>query len=485
MEFEEKAKAAEMEGDYISAIKYYFQALELIKEMGLVEGLQFDTGNVLNRIANLYSEVGNFNSAIKYYIEASNYYLESEEPLTKIYRLVGECHSNIGACNLAMSNYEAAIDNFQQSVEKIQKAADLEEEILRKYVIERAVLNQALSALALINLNKLKDVSSLLDKASELSSRHKVTGIAIHITQFLKNIITKKYGEARILLQEKIEDATESLLFTSKLRAAIMGLILDLASKHIPEARILIEDKLLEEKGEVILTTKIYQDMLLHALSFANKEMPRGEQKEVLALIVGKIKKDDVIVSEIVPIASGSKVEVEFREEHYTKAAMIDSMAAERGEFIVGWFHTHPDLGLFLSPTDVINQLGYQALNNKAIAIVFDFTQMTLTTPGFSIFRLDDTSLGAASSYHSVRWRIKDASKEVFAENLSHFDKFITNLNEIILKNKQMDLTQLAKTLNRSESLLEEIIPQFISLRCLPNTQYDPNTKRISLREIA
>ena len=482
MEFENKAKAAEKEGDYLTAIKYYFQALESLKEMKLVEGLQYDSGNILHRIANLYTEIGNFDTAIKYFKEAIHYFIESEEPLTKIYRLVGECYASIGACYLTASNYKTALEPFQKALENFEKAAELEEQILRKYVIEREIFIMGLYALSLIILKKIKNASPFLQNAITLIKDYNVYGLATNIILFLNNIINKNYSEARVLLQEKIEDAADASLFTSTLQATVMGLIIDLASKHIPEARIQIQDQIIEEKGEVILTTKIFQDMLLYGLCFANKKMPRAEYKEVMGLIIGKIKKDDVIVTEIVPMTSGSEVEVEFKNKHYTKAAMIDSMAAERNEFIVGWYHTHPELGLFLSPTDIINQLGYQALNEKAIAIVFDFTKMTPLKPGFSIFRLDNTSLGQASNFHSVRWRIKDASNQIFAESISFFDKFLLNLNALISDNRQLTLSQLAEQLNRSETFLGEIIPHLIELQYLPNIQFDSTTKTISLK---
>ncbi len=183
-------------------------------------------------------------------------------------------------------------------------------------------------------------------------------------------------------------------------------------------------------------------------------------------------------------MASGTDVEVEFKEEHYIKAETISTAVAERNdnEFIVGWYHTHPGLGLFLSPTDTINQLGYQTLNDKAIAVVFDFTQSSPTNPGFLIFRLDDASLGQASNYHRVRWRIKDASKEIFAESFSFFDKFLIQLNTFLLKNRHVSLTQLAETFHRSEMLFSEILPQLVALQYLPNTYFNPQTKVLSLK---
>lgn len=40
--------------------------------------------------------------------------------------------------------------------------------------------------------------------------------------------------------------------------------------------------------------------------------------------------------------------------------------------YIIGWYHSHPSLGLFLSPIDIKTQLTYQALYPNAIALVID-----------------------------------------------------------------------------------------------------------------
>ncbi|MHA1265280.1 MAG: tetratricopeptide repeat protein [Candidatus Helarchaeota archaeon] len=481
MEFENKAKIAEAEGDFLSALKYYQKALDSLRAMQLEDSLRFDFATILQRIANLYTEIGNYQKAIEYYQQAINLYLESDAPLTKIYRLIGECRSNIGACNLVLSNLTSGFISFQEAAENYKKAASLEDPVLQKYVIDRVILNMALAALCLISGNKKpKEALNLLEKALVLGEEFKLAGIAVQLTQYLSHLLRKEYLEARKILEEQIEDSAEALLFTSSLRATVMGIIIDLAAKHVPEAKYRIKDQIIEEKGEVLLTIKIYQDLLLFGLAYANQKLPRAEWKEVMGLLVGKLKKENVIISEVVPMTHGSEVEVEFKNEHYIKTAMIDSRAAERNEFIVGWYHTHPGLGLFLSPTDVINQLGYQSSNPKAIAIVFDFTQLTPLHPGFSIFRLDDPSLGAASSYHTVRWRIKDASKHLFADMGSFFDNFLMTLNQLISQAKTITLTDLAAKLSRSEDLLIEILPQLTQY--LPNIHYNPTTRIFSAK---
>jgi len=42
------------------------------------------------------------------------------------------------------------------------------------------------------------------------------------------------------------------------------------------------------------------------------------------------------------------------------------------GLYIVGWYHSHPGLDVFLSPTDVDTQKRYQMMYPKAVALVID-----------------------------------------------------------------------------------------------------------------
>ncbi|MHA1379444.1 MAG: Mov34/MPN/PAD-1 family protein [Candidatus Helarchaeota archaeon] len=175
-----------------------------------------------------------------------------------------------------------------------------------------------------------------------------------------------------------------------------------------------------QEKGMVRISFDAYLTIILHACRFANAKLPMDAWKEIYGFLVGKLDGDDVIVEMAVPMAHGSSVEVEFDDEHYIKSAQIDSMAAERGQFMVGWYHSHPGLGLFLSNTDIKNHLGYQGPNPKAIALVFDHTKLNPPDhPGFDIFKLDDPNLGTMSDFHEVKYEIEDIDYKKFAQALT------------------------------------------------------------------
>ena len=175
-----------------------------------------------------------------------------------------------------------------------------------------------------------------------------------------------------------------------------------------------------QEKGIVKLSFDAYISIILHAMRFANAKLPMDAWKEIYGFLIGKLDGDDVIIENAVPMAHGSSVEVEFDDEHYIKSAQIDSMAAERNLFMVGWYHSHPGLGLFLSNTDIKNHLGYQGPNPKAVALVFDHTKLNPPDhAGFEIFKLDDPNLGTMSDFHEIKFEIENINYTKFAKALT------------------------------------------------------------------
>jgi proteasome lid subunit RPN8/RPN11 len=482
MELENKAHNVESAGDYLSAIEYYLLTLSAFKLENLTEEMQFRTGKILNKIADLYTEVGDFDHAIKYYNDAIKQYLAGKENLTEIYRYVSICHINLGMWFLTKSKYPLALNHFKKAFEFTERFIKADDSPLRQNAIQYNILTLVISSLCLFNDNgDLQHIKQHLKKAAKLIEEFNVTGIISDLTHFLLCIINGEADEAFLILKEKILGAVFSNIVSPVLETVIIGLAIELAVKYIPSLKNAIIDKFLDGEGEVLLTQKCFEDMLLYGLVFASRRMPPPYYKEVLALMVGKIENSNVIITEIVPITSGTETDVQFKEEHYAKAAEINAIAADRNEFIIGWYHTHPGLGLFLSPVDIINQLGYQSLNEKAIAIVFDFTQITPSRSGFTIFRLNEASM--AASYHAVQWQITNSPKTSYLETISILNRLVVNLNHIVLKNQKMSLSELAKQLDRSELLLEQIIPKLVELELLPKIQYNPETKIVSKKE--
>lgn len=144
--------------------------------------------------------------------------------------------------------------------------------------------------------------------------------------------------------------------------------------------------------------------MLHHVIEHANRL--KFGWKEVYGLLVGYNKGNHVLIEDAIPITHGSSIHVQFKMDDYIFAATINDLLVEKTNklFFVGWYHSHPGLGLFLSGTDIINHLGFQNLNSLACAIVFDHTLIELEEDGFMVFRLNSDFMG----YHPIKYRIID-----------------------------------------------------------------------------
>jgi proteasome lid subunit RPN8/RPN11 len=68
---------------------------------------------------------------------------------------------------------------------------------------------------------------------------------------------------------------------------------------------------------------------------------------------------------------------------------------AKKEEKIVGWYHSHPKMGCFMSGTDLDTQRRYQNLFSHAVALVVDPHR-----PLFRFYRLED------SSYREVEYEV-------------------------------------------------------------------------------
>jgi len=52
---------------------------------------------------------------------------------------------------------------------------------------------------------------------------------------------------------------------------------------------------------------------------------------------------------------------------------MLDMLSQTgRSEMVVGWYHSHPGFGPWLSSVDVNTQMSFEALNKRAVAVVID-----------------------------------------------------------------------------------------------------------------
>ncbi|MEM2237539.1 MAG: Mov34/MPN/PAD-1 family protein [Candidatus Caldarchaeum sp.] len=108
------------------------------------------------------------------------------------------------------------------------------------------------------------------------------------------------------------------------------------------------------------------------ALAKIVKHSTANLNKEVAGLLVGKsagkvLEIWDAMTGE----QYGTPAYVQLDESVMSRVA--EQLAQEgKGLYIVGWYHSHPGLDVFLSPTDIDTQKRYQLMYPKAVALVID-----------------------------------------------------------------------------------------------------------------
>jgi len=111
---------------------------------------------------------------------------------------------------------------------------------------------------------------------------------------------------------------------------------------------------------------------------------------EVMGLMLGTVVDDYTV--EVVDVfampQSGSSVSVESVDPVF-QTQMLDMLKQTgRNEVVVGWYHSHPGFGCWLSSVDVNTQQSFEQLNPRSIAVVVDPIQSVKGKVVMDAFRL-------------------------------------------------------------------------------------------------
>ncbi|MBN2154485.1 MAG: hypothetical protein JW776_00390 [Candidatus Lokiarchaeota archaeon] len=141
------------------------------------------------------------------------------------------------------------------------------------------------------------------------------------------------------------------------------------------------------KKEKVLVQIKTIMKVVSHALKYANNNIPKEYWVEVIGLLSGKFdqKKNIVTIEDAYPMGHGNAVYAEIKDYKNFVRAYQD--LSSKGQFICGWYHSHPSYGLFLSSEDMGTQARYQKFWDKSLALVIDPTQIDGNKLGFDIFR--------------------------------------------------------------------------------------------------
>lgn len=120
-----------------------------------------------------------------------------------------------------------------------------------------------------------------------------------------------------------------------------------------------------------------------------------GVPMEVMGLMLGQFVDDYTIhcVDVFAMPQSGTTVSVEAVDPVF-QTAMLDMLKQTgRPEMVVGWYHSHPGFGCWLSSTDINTQSSFEALNARAVALVVDPIQSVKGKVVIDCFRLINPQL--------------------------------------------------------------------------------------------
>lgn len=115
-----------------------------------------------------------------------------------------------------------------------------------------------------------------------------------------------------------------------------------------------------------------------------------GVPMEVMGLMLGEFV-DEYTVRVIDVFAmpqSGTGVSVEAVDPVFQTKMLDNLKQTGRPEMVVGWYHSHPGFGCWLSGVDINTQQSFEALTERAVAVVVDPIQSVKGKVVIDAFRL-------------------------------------------------------------------------------------------------
>jgi len=138
-------------------------------------------------------------------------------------------------------------------------------------------------------------------------------------------------------------------------------------------------------------TTHISSLALLKMLKHGRAGVPM----EVMGLMLGDFV-DDYTVQVVDVFAmpqSGTGVSVEAVDPVFQTKMLEMLKQTNRPQMVVGWYHSHPGFGCWLSGVDINTQQSFEQLNRRAVAVVVDPIQSVKGKVVIDAFRLINPQL--------------------------------------------------------------------------------------------
>ena len=116
-----------------------------------------------------------------------------------------------------------------------------------------------------------------------------------------------------------------------------------------------------EYRVRTVRSAKLFIPEFVISLMTDHADAGLDSDREIMGLMIGRFYKDENGVYAVVdrPVSSkliSDKFSVRFDDSSIEE--LFDSLEMDDGESIVGWYHSHLDIGCFMSPTDIATQNG-------------------------------------------------------------------------------------------------------------------------------
>ncbi|RLE79743.1 MAG: hypothetical protein DRJ52_07815 [Thermoprotei archaeon] len=133
----------------------------------------------------------------------------------------------------------------------------------------------------------------------------------------------------------------------------------------------MIEENSFEQKIRELIEAYIHIKVVKKIEKHTKKELPN----EAIGFLIGRCfswnRKKYTLVKDSIPLKSiATEVEVEPLEGALAPA-IYKYFKSKKEDIIVGWYHSHPNYGCFLSKTDIISHMKYFT-QDYHIALVYD-----------------------------------------------------------------------------------------------------------------
>ncbi len=132
-------------------------------------------------------------------------------------------------------------------------------------------------------------------------------------------------------------------------------------------------EKLKIPSSPQVKSVSILGKLLDEITEYSVKSMPR----EAIGLLGGKeLRPKELEILKIIFVSEGDEVSVSFSEEDFRVFEDI----LEDDYYCLGWWHSHPGYGLFLSQTDIKTHIySFQLHNALSIALVIEPTKIDIS----------------------------------------------------------------------------------------------------------